>query len=162
MPRDDPDSEIKLWIKSNTGNGSEILIPSTSGNGTNSWVVKYRFPSRYVDELRYNHPDYSPESFEDADYGSIEETNAEQQTTQSRSQCRRFEDHILIDQRKWIDLTANEYNHKYQLEPLRFSKFVMRLVRHMDLQERESDSSLEIDRSEATTRVTEGWKRYLL
>ena len=103
--------------------------------------LSQRVPNRYVDESRYNDPDYSPGSFEVADHGSIEVTHAEQPTTQSRSQCRRSKDHTLIDTKEWIDLTANVCCHKYQLET-GISEFVMRLVRHMDLQERESDEAV--------------------
>ena len=89
--------------------GIEILKPSTSGNNTNPWFVTTRGASRYVDELRYNDPDYSPENFEVANYGSIEETHGEQPTIQSRSQCSQSEDHIPFHKREWIDITANEY-----------------------------------------------------
>ena len=91
-----------------------------------------------MDELRYNDPDCSPESFDKADYGSIEETHAEQPTTQSGSQCSQAEDYIPIYRREWIDITANECSHKCHLEA-RLSEFVMRFVRHMDFQEKESD-----------------------
>ena len=48
------------------------------------------------------------------------------------------EDHIPIHEREKIDITANEYSHKCHLET-RISNFGMRLVRHLDFQERESD-----------------------
>ena len=122
--------------------GIEMLIPSTSGNNTNLAVVTSRGPNRYVDESRYNDADYSQESFEEADYGSIEEIHADQPTSQSRSQCRRSENHILIDNREWIDIIANAKSHQYPLEN-RISKLVMRLARHVDLQERESDGAVD-------------------
>ena len=121
--------------------GVEVLIPSTSGNNTNFGVEISRGPLRYVDKLRYNDPDYSPESFEEADCECIEEIHAEQPTTQARSQCRRSEDHILIDTREWIDIIANEHGQQSTLE-ISISKMVMRLVRHMDLQTRESDGAV--------------------
>ena len=127
ITRDNPDSENKLWIKGNTEIGPvlevkttfhldvygiEILITSTSRNNTNSGVVISRGPNRYVDELRYTDPDYSPESLEETDYGSIEGTHAQQPTTQSRSQCSQSEDHIPFHKREWIDITAIEYSLK--------------------------------------------------
>ena len=46
--------------------GMEIQIPSTSGDGSKSWVVKSRGSNRHVEELRYNDASYSPESNESA------------------------------------------------------------------------------------------------
>ena len=89
---------------------SRFRFPSTSGNNTNSWFVISRGPNRSVDELRYKDPEYSPESFEDADYGSTEETHAGQSTTQLRSQCRQLEDPILLDKRECIVLTSLQMN----------------------------------------------------
>ena len=64
-----------------------------------------------MDELlRYNDPDYSPERCEEADYGSIEEIHTEQQTAQSRSQCRQSEDHILFHKREWIKIIPVSQN----------------------------------------------------
>ena len=60
------------------------------------------FLSGYVDELLHNDPHHSLESFEEADFGSTEETHAEQPTTQTRSQCSPSEDHIPI-QKKRVD-----------------------------------------------------------
>ena len=72
LSRDNPDPEVRLWIKSNIEIGPvlevktichfdvygiEILISSTSGNNTNYWVVISRGPNRCVDESRYNDPD---------------------------------------------------------------------------------------------------------
>ena len=71
---DDPKSELRLWTQGNTEidpvlegktichfdvHGIEILIPSTSGDNTHSWMVISRGPSRHVDELRFNDPDSS-------------------------------------------------------------------------------------------------------
>ena len=90
--------------------GIEILITSTSGDNTNYWVVISRGPNHHVDELRYNYPDASPASFEEADYGSIEETQAEQPTTQSKSQCNQSEDHIPFLFTKGSGLTSLPMN----------------------------------------------------
>ena len=70
-------------------------------------------------------------------FGSIEETHAEQPTTQSRTRCRRSEDRIPIDNGKWIDLIANEYSHKYQFGNLSWDWYAMWI-----LQERESDGAV--------------------
>ena len=45
----------------------------------------------------------------------MQETDAEQQTVQSKPHCSPSDDHILIDERKWEDITANEYSHKNEL-----------------------------------------------
>ena len=102
LPRAHQDSVVTLWTQNyaeigpvlevNTFchldvHGIEIQIPSTSGDNTNVWVVISRGSNRYVDELRYKDPEYSPGNFEEADYGSMQETDAEQPTTQSRPQC---------------------------------------------------------------------------
>ena len=137
LSRDDPVLEDKTICHLNA-HGIEILIPSTSGDSTNFWVVISRGPNHHVGHLRHNDPDSSPASFEEADYGSIEETHAEQPTTQSRSQCNQSEDHIPIHAREWIDITPNGYSHEYHTET-RISKFVIRLVRHMVFQDGESD-----------------------
>ena len=47
------------------------------------WVVISRGSNRYVDPLRYKDPEYSPGSLEEADHGSMQETDAEQPTIQS-------------------------------------------------------------------------------
>ena len=72
LSRDDPQSEVKLWITGNTEirpvlevktfcqlhvHGIDILIHSTSGDNTNSWLVISRGTTRYADESRYNDPD---------------------------------------------------------------------------------------------------------
>ena len=117
----DPRSAVKLWIKSCTEigpvlevitichieiHGIGIKIPSTCGGNTNSWVVISRLPNRSVDELRYTDPDSSPANFEEADYGSTEETHARQPMTQSRSQRSQSEDHIPIHKTEWVGITA--------------------------------------------------------
>ena len=56
--------------------GIGIQIPSTSGVNTHVWVI-CQGPNRYVDELRYKATEYSPGSLEEADYGSMQETDAE-------------------------------------------------------------------------------------
>ena len=81
-----PVLEVKTFCHLNV-HGIEIQIPSTSGDNTNVWVVISRGSNRYVDELRYKDPEYSPGNLEEADYGSMQETDAEQPTTQSRPQC---------------------------------------------------------------------------
>ena len=78
LSRDDPESTVKLWIHEHTIIGPvlqvrttcyldiygiELQFPSTSGDDSKSWVVISRGANRYVEELRYNDPDYSPECF---------------------------------------------------------------------------------------------------
>ena len=98
--------------------GIEIQISSTSGDNTNVWVVISRGSNRYVDELRCKDPEYSPGSFEEADYGSMQETDAEQPTIQPRPQSNSSVDFIPTKERNWEDITANEYCHKYEWDTI--------------------------------------------
>ena len=90
LPRDDPNSEIKLWIECHTNidtvlqvkttcyidiYGIEIQIPSTSGHGSKSWIVISRDKNRYVEELRVKDPYHSPENIDLANYRSTEESH---------------------------------------------------------------------------------------
>ena len=75
LSRDDPESEVKLWIHGRTRIGPvlqvkttcyldiygvEIQISSTSGDGSKSWVVISGGSHSYVEELRLNVPDHHP------------------------------------------------------------------------------------------------------
>ena len=66
LPREDPGSEIIVWIVGHTKIGSDLQIktscsldiyginiqmPSTSGDGCQSWNIISRDPYRYVEEL---------------------------------------------------------------------------------------------------------------
>ena len=55
----------------------EIQIPYTSGGKTNVWVVISQGSNRFVDELRHTDPESSRGSIEEADFGSMQETDAE-------------------------------------------------------------------------------------
>ena len=79
------------------------------------WFIS-RGSNRYVDELRYNDPELSPERLEEAVDGNMQERDAEQPTMQSISQCSSSDDHIPTNERKWEDITANEYSSKYDLK----------------------------------------------
>ena len=147
LSRDVPESEVKLWVKGHTRigpvlrvkttcylnvKGTGIQIPSTSANGSTFGLSHSRGPSRHVDELRHNDPDYSPENFfELGNYWSTQETHARQPTAHSRFQYDPSEDFIPIAERNRIGITRKTYI-------LETSK----LVRHADLQERESDGAI--------------------
>ena len=92
LPRNHRDSEVKLWIQKfaqfrpvrdvkiichSEVHGLEIQIPSTCGDSTNVWVV------RYVNQLRYRDPEHS---HEEADYECMQDTDQEQLTIQLESQ----------------------------------------------------------------------------
>ena len=70
----------------------------------------------------------------------MQEGDAEQPTMQSRSQCSSSDDHILINERKWEDITANEYSSKYDMGH-HVLKFVGQLVRHENRRHREADGA---------------------
>ena len=111
FPRDEPNSEIKLWIECHTKidqvkttcyldiYGIEIQIPSLSGNVSKSWIVISRGKNGYVIELRVKDPYHSPENIDLANYRSTEETHARQSTTHTRSQYNTSEDCIPITER---------------------------------------------------------------
>ena len=177
LPRAHQDSVVKLWTKRHADigpvlevkafchldvHGIEIPTPSTSGDNTNVWVVIFRGSNRYVDELLSKDPEYSPGSLAKADYGNMQDTDAEQPTVQSGRQCSLSDDHSPIRERKWEDITANEVRFKHELE-YHISKFVGKLVRHENRFDRESRwcNSLEIDKSEAVICDPEVWRRYL-
>ena len=89
--REEPGSEIIAWIGGQTKFGPvlqvqttcrldiygvETQVPSRSGDGSASWVIISRGSNRYVEELQYNGPDYSPESRELANYTSVGKPHA--------------------------------------------------------------------------------------
>ena len=130
LPRDDPNSEIKLWIACHAKigpilqvkttcyldiKGIESQIPSTSGNGSKSWVVISRGKNRYVEEIRDKDPDYSSENIELANYRSTEETHARQSTTHAWSQYNASEDCIPIKERN-----SNWYYCRWILQEIPF------------------------------------------
>ena len=75
----------------------------------------WSYVEAHVDELRYKDLEHSPENLEEADYGDMQEIDAEQTTIQSRSQCSSYDNHIPNNERKWENITANEYSHNYDL-----------------------------------------------
>ena len=149
--REDPESETIAWIDGHTKIGPvlqvktacsldiygiEIQIPSTSGDGSQFWVVVSIGSNRHAEELRYNDPDYSQESCELANHGSTEETRASQPKTQSNPKCDHSEDSIPIGERKWNDILACEKFKGTLWNP------VMKLVRHLDQKDREIDGAV--------------------
>ena len=71
----------------------------------------------------------------------MQETDAEQLTVQSRNHCSSSDDHIPIFERKWEDITANEFSHEYEFE-LQISTFVGKWVRHENRRDREADGAI--------------------
>ena len=72
---------------------------------------------RYVEELQFHDPEYSPESHELANrsvgkphaiLASAEETRASQPKTQSNLMNNHSEEFVPIDERKWNDVPAND------------------------------------------------------
>ena len=122
MPREDPRSEIightkigpVLHVKTTCCLdifGIEIQIPSTSGDGSKSWVVMSRGSNRYVEELCYNDPDYSPGNHELANQPGVGKPHAiilsteETRASQPKTQSNLMSDHIQIfcDWRKEVE-----------------------------------------------------------
>ena len=73
-----------------------LTYTESKHNGSTSWVYISRDTNRYVKELRYNDPDYSPESHELANQMSTEETRASQRETRSNLMSDHYEDFIPI------------------------------------------------------------------
>ena len=125
------------------------------GDGSKSWVVISRGSNRYVEELRYIDPDYSPGSLELVNHIGVgkqsamkmgisicsEETHASQPKTPSNPVNDQFKEFIPIGERKWNDTVANE---KFEGDTLEssISKLVVKLVRHPDPEERETDGAV--------------------
>ena len=60
---------------------------------------------------------------------------------QSVSQCSSSDDHIPVHERKWEDITANEYSHTKDLGH-QISKFVGKFVRNGKVRDREADGAI--------------------
>ena len=91
-------------------------------------MVTSRGPHRHVDELRYRD---SENFLEEADHECMHDTDQEQPTLVWDVS----EDHIPILERKWKDIMANEFSHRY-VGNLRF------LVRHENYRDRETDGAI--------------------
>ena len=109
---------------------------------SNVWHFLYRDPIRYVD-FRYKNIQYSPGRFEEVGYRKKKDIHAERPTIQSRSKCTSSDDYICIPKRKWEDMTANEYSHRYDLR-YQISKFSRKLIRCEYRHRKQIDNSFEI------------------
>ena len=131
LPRDHQDSEPIGLVNGHTRigpvlqirvvccldqHGIEMQVPSTSRNGSDSWILISRGPHPYVDES-WHDQDNSPENVEivsstsvgrpHAMTSSIEETHASKPQAQSSLMnyfCKEFSQ---IDKRKWTDHPAH-------------------------------------------------------
>ena len=130
--------------------GIAIQAPSTSGQGSNCWIIISRGPNRHVEEL-YHDPDSFLERREMANHtsvgrphaiiSSIVETQASKPETQSDLMNNYFENFIQIDKRKWDDILACEDVARKTLA-WKVSKLVVNSVRRRDLAERETDGAV--------------------
>ena len=113
-----------------------------------------------MEELRLNDPDHNPASSAlleqkglersiatKRELGSTkkggmcsEETHAEQLKIQTNPANNHSEEVILIDERKWNDILAYQYDKGNTFEA-KVSKLVMRLVRRHDQNERETEGT---------------------
>ena len=108
-----------------------------------------------MEELQYNDPGCSPESHESANQIDVgkphavkmelcpvkiswrtEETRASQPGIQSNPVNDHSEEFIPIGEKKWNDILANAKFKRHTLESS-ISKLVLKVVRHLDPQERE-------------------------
>ena len=115
LPRDDQDSEPIWWIRGHTKTG----------------------PVHQIRIICCLHPGSYPEA-QTATWISTEETPASQPATQSNLISDHSEDFIPKDERKWNDISAYGDVKGKTLES-RISKWVLKLVRHLDLKGREID-----------------------
>ena len=107
-----------------------------------------RGSNRYVEELQCNDPDYSPESHELANYTSVGKPHAILSSTekhvrhsQSNLMSNHSKDFSPVDERKWSDISAFDDVRGNTLE-CRISKWVTKLVPHIDLKDRETDGAV--------------------
>ena len=140
LPRDDQDSEPIGWIRGHTRigpvrqvrvtccldqHGIDFQVPSTSTNGSCSWIVISRGPNRFVDESGHDQED-PPQDVEmvcsasveksHAVKSSIEKTHApKQQALSSIPMNYPSKQFIQIDKRKWNDIPACDNFEKYSL-----------------------------------------------
>ena len=142
--------------------GIEIQILSTTGNDRKSWVSMCRGKNRYVEELRLNDPDHNPASSEllgriglegsiakKRELGStkmevswsIQETHAKQLKFLTHPVGNNSEEDVPIGDRKWNDISAYQCfkGNTFEAEA---SKLVMRLERHCDQNEGETDGAV--------------------
>ena len=178
LPRDDPNSVIKIWINGHTGFGpvlrvkppviltsmeSRFSFRSTSGNGATSWVVISRGSNRHVLELRYYDPNHSPENFEEATFGVMRKLmrNCRLLNRDFRTISPNIT-FLLMKESGLISLPMRKARKNLKESVSR--KWVTQLVRNFVLKERESDTAVhrKSDGSEATICVPERWRRYLL
>ena len=110
-----------------------------------------------MEELHLNDSDHNPTSSESLLEGSIakeselcsaekeqstiEEIHAKQFEIQTDPGCNYSEEVILIEERKWNDILACKHFNGNTFET-EGSKLVMRLVRHYDQDERETDGAV--------------------
>ena len=110
-------------LKSNSGsmdtNGSSSSNQDCMLSGhlrnRNSNPLHLRGTNRYAEELRYNDPDYSPESYEFSNFRSTDETQARKPTTQSNPVDNLSENFIPIAEGQWIDIPAHLNCKEYTL-----------------------------------------------
>ena len=118
-------------------------------DGSESWIVMSRGPHRYAGES-WHDPDNSPESCELASHTSVGRPHAiddqalgrlmRQPETQLDLMNNHSEDFIPIDKRKWYDFLAYGDVKGKTLE-WNISNMVTNLVRHLDLEDRETDGA---------------------
>ena len=136
--------------------GIEIQIPSTTTQERTSWVVTCRGKNHYVDELHLNDPDDSPTSSELLLERSVakeslvlqrwsnlasRETHATQLEIQPNPVYNYSEEVIPIEERKWNDIPAYKHFRGTTVQA-EVSQLVMRLVRHYDQNEGETDGAV--------------------
>ena len=165
LPREDPGSEHIAWIGGHTKIGPvlqvtnasrfdiygiEIQVPSTSGDGSTSWIIMSRGSNRYVEELQYNVPACCPEGHELANHTSVWKPHA---------RCYQAPRKLVHNSRKrnrtwWATIPKILFQltkgsgmifllmmiSKGRL--WRISKMVTNLVRHFNLANRETDGAV--------------------
>ena len=170
LPRDDPNSRTYAMIQGQTSvgqvlqvhisccldvSGIDIPILSTMGNGSKSRITKATTAtwSSYVlmiqTKILVNHKGVERPIAMQSEPGqanmeiswSIEETHASQPKIQSNPENGHSEDSIPSKERKWNDILANR-NLKRNTFESDVAKLVMKLVRHHDQEERETDGAV--------------------
>ena len=124
LPREDPDFEIIVWIDGHTKIGPVFQVKTT-----------FRF------DLYEMVANFSSDRKPHAIVSSFEETRATQPKAQSNLMSSHPEDFLPIDERKWNDIPAYDVVRGNTLE-YRNSKWIMRLARHLERTDWETDNTV--------------------
>ena len=156
LPRDDPDSEAKGWIKGNTRIGPflevttsfqhfkfgvEVRIQSMKEDNSHSWVRISYGTVRYVNNYVKHNTHNFASSYEEKAEPTSSEVIAARSKAKAKPQPRESTGTttIPLSERVWIDIEPS----KQDLETHNLSKKVINLLRHNQKLHREEDGAIQ-------------------